>query len=376
MDNDTRFPLFQETLLDWFAANRRPLPWRAGYSPYATWIAEMMLQQTQMERGVAYFRRWMETFPDIASVAAAGDDELLKAWEGLGYYRRARYIKAAARAIMERHNGVFPHEFKEILALPGIGPYTAGAIASTAFNAPVPCVDGNVERVLSRVFDIDIPLRSEPGKTRLRTLARDLIPEGRARDFNQALMELGALACRKKPLCSACPMAAVPKLCESLHLGIAAERPIPAKSAGIKPIEVSNGILFHKGRLFIQRRLPEGIWGGLWEFPGGGMEKGETPGQTVVREWKEETGFDVLPLRELGVIRHSYTSYRVTMHCFLLRFANGQPEETIPEGSVPADPVPPELTEACEWKWIALKDIELYPLPAPHRKLADMLEWL
>ncbi|MBR5734033.1 MAG: A/G-specific adenine glycosylase, partial [Desulfovibrionaceae bacterium] len=216
MDNDSRLPLFQETLLNWFAANRRPLPWRAGYSPYATWIAEMMLQQTQMERGVAYFRRWMETFPDIASVAAAGDDELLMAWEGLGYYRRARYIKAAAKAIMERHKGVFPHEFKDILALPGIGPYTAGAIASTAFNAPVPCVDGNVERVLSRVFDIDIPLRSEPGKTRLRTLARGLIPEGRARDFNQALMELGALACRKKPLCSACPMAAVPKLCESL----------------------------------------------------------------------------------------------------------------------------------------------------------------
>lgn len=366
MDNAARFPLFQETLLNWFAQNMRPLPWRAGYSPYATWIAEMMLQQTQMERGVDYFRRWMEQFPDIASVAEASDDALLMAWEGLGYYRRVRYIKAAAKAIMERHKGLFPREFKDILALPGIGPYTAGAIASTAFNAPIPCVDGNVERVLSRVFDIDVPLRSEPGKTRLHALAADLIPEGRARDFNQALMELGALVCRKKPLCSGCPMAAIPAVCESLRLGIASERPIPAKSALIKPLEVANGVLFHKGRLFIQRRLPEGIWGGLWEFPGGGVEKGETPEQTVVREWKEETAFDILPLKKLGVIRHSYTSYRVTMHCFLLRFAQSQQEE----------PAPPALTEACEWKWISLKDIENYPLPAPHRKLADTLEQL
>ncbi len=366
MDNASRFPLFQETLLNWFTANLRPLPWRADYSPYATWIAEMMLQQTQMERGVVYFERWMAQFPDIASVAAASDDALLMAWEGLGYYRRVRYIKAAAKTIMERHKGVFPHAFKDILALPGIGPYTAGAIASTAFNTPIPCVDSNAERVLSRVFDMDIPLRSEPGKTRLRSLAADLIPSGRAREFNQALMELGALVCRKKPLCGTCPIAAVPKLCESFRLNIANERPVPAKSASIKPLEVANGVLFHKGKLFIQRRQPEGIWGGLWEFPGGGVEQGETAEQTVIREWKEETAFDVLPMQKLGVIRHSYTSYRVTMHCFLLRFAAEQDPE----------PAPPDLTEACEWKWIPLTDIEKYPFPAPHRKLADTLEKL
>ena len=165
--NDTqRFTLFRKDLLLWFAENRRPLPWRADYTPYRTWIAEVMMQQTQMDRGVQYFLRWMERFPDVAAVAAAPEEDLLKAWEGLGYYRRARNIQAAARVIMERHGGNFPTSYADILALPGVGPYTAGAIASTAYNEEVPCVDGNVERVLSRVFDIDTPVKEEPAKWR------------------------------------------------------------------------------------------------------------------------------------------------------------------------------------------------------------------
>ncbi len=363
MNNDFRLIPIQTLLLDWFARNRRPLPWRTHYTPYATWIAEMMLQQTQMERGVSYFNRWMERFPDIASVARADEDELLKAWEGLGYYRRVRYIQAAAQVIMDRHGGHFPRTVPEMLTLPGIGSYTAGAIASTAFNTPVPCVDGNVERVLSRVFDIDTPVRVEPAKSLVRELATALIPEGKARDFNQALMELGALVCRKKPLCTICPLAQVPKLCESFHLGIATERPVPVQGASIKPIEVANGVLVHEGRLFIQRREPGGIWGGLWEFPGGGMEPDETAAQTVVREWREELDFDVCPVRELTVIRHNYTTYRVSMHCFMLQFAAPQPP----------CPAPPALREACEWKWIEPAAIEHYPLPAPHRKLADLI---
>ena len=180
--NDTqRFTLFRKGLLRWFAENRRPLPWRADYTPYRTWIAEVMMQQTQMDRGVQYFLRWMERFPDVAAVAAAPEEDLLKAWEGLGYYRRARNIQAAARVIMERHGGNFPTSYADILALPGVGPYTAGAIASTAYNEEVPCVDGNVERVLSRVFDIDTPVKEEPAKSRIRELAQALIPRGEAR---------------------------------------------------------------------------------------------------------------------------------------------------------------------------------------------------
>ena len=364
MNDESRIAQLPGLLLDWFARHRRPLPWRAHYSPYATWIAEIMLQQTQMDRGVDYFNRWMERFPTIESVAQADDDALLKAWEGLGYYRRVRNLKAAAQAIMTRFGGKFPEDPQQMLSLPGIGAYTAGAIASTAFNLPVPCVDGNVERVLSRVFDIDSPVRVEPARSRIRELAAALIPPGKAREFNQALMEFGALVCRKKPDCADCPVAAIPGLCQSLHLGIVQERPVLGRSSSITPIAVANGVLIHQGRLFIQRREEEGVWGGLWEFPGGCMEPGETPEMTVVREWREEVEFAVEPVASLGVIRHGYTTYRVTMHCFALRFASAMPPCV----------APPALHEACEWKWISPEEVDRYPMPAPHRKLADWLQ--
>ena len=246
----------------------------------------------------------------------------------------------------------------DILALPGVGPYTAGAIASTAYNEEVPCVDGNVERVLSRVFDIDTPVKEEPAKSRIRELAQALIPKGEARNFNQGLMELGALVCRKKPECERCPLAG---LCESRHLGIQNERPVPGKKAAVTQIEVVCGVLLHEGKVFIQRRNEKDVWGGLWEFPGGCVEPGETPEQAVAREWMEEVGFKVAIVRPLDVIRHNYTTYRITLRCFQLRL----------EGEPKGCPVPEELTEATACQWIAPQDIEAFPLPAPHRKLAD-----
>ena len=210
----------------------------------------------------------------------------------------------------------------DILALPGVGPYTAGAIASTAYNEEVPCVDGNVERVLSRVFDIDTPVKEEPAKSRIRELAQALIPRGEARNFNQGLMELGALVCRKKPECERCPLAG---LCESRHLGIQNERPVPGKKAAVTQIEVVCGVLLHEGKIFIQRRNEKDVWGGLWEFPGGCVEPGETPEQAVAREWMEEVGFKVAIVRPLDVIRHNYTTYRITLRCYQLRL-EGEPK--------------------------------------------------
>ena len=246
----------------------------------------------------------------------------------------------------------------DILALPGVGPYTAGAIASTAYNEEVPCVDGNVERVLARVFDIDTPVKEEPAKSRIRELAQALIPKGEARNFNQGLMELGALVCRKKPECERCPLAG---LCESRHLGIQNERPVPGKKAAVTQIEVVCGVLLHEGKVFIQRRNEKDVWGGLWEFPGGCVEPGETPEQAVAREWMEEVGFKVAIVRPLDVIRHNYTTYRITLRCYQLRL----------EGKPKGCPVPEELAEATACQWIAPQDIEAFPLPAPHRKLAD-----
>ena len=349
-------------LLDWFAAHRRDLPWRASYDPYEVWLSEIMLQQTQMERGVAYFKRFVTRFPNVATLAAAEEEEVLRLWEGLGYYSRARRLLAAARRIMQEHHGVFPQRPEDIRALPGVGPYTAGAIASMAFGERLPCVDANVERVLARLFDIDSPVKREPAASRVRELALRLVPEGKAREHNQAMMELGALVCGKKPRCGACPLAVY---CASRHLDIAGERPVPGKRAAVKPIAVVTGVLRLNGHVFVQRRPPGGVWGNLWEFPGGRVESGESPEDAVIREFHEETGFKVAVCRKYGIIRHGYTTYRITLHCFALSLEGC--------GRAGECPPPPVLTAATDWRWATPEDICRLPLPAAHRKLADSI---
>ncbi|MDE5878778.1 MAG: A/G-specific adenine glycosylase, partial [Desulfovibrio sp.] len=216
-------------LCAWFAGARRALPWRVNYTPYEVWISEIMLQQTQMERAVGYFRRWMERLPDVAALAAAPEEDVLRLWEGLGYYSRARNLMAAARRIMAEHGGVFPESEAQLLALPGVGPYTAAAVASIAFGARTACVDANVERVLSRLLNIESPVRREPAASLIRQWALRLVPEGRAREHNQALMELGALVCKKAPRCGACPWH---DFCRARHLGLACERPVKDTGPG------------------------------------------------------------------------------------------------------------------------------------------------
>ena len=345
-------------IINWFDRNRRPLPWRTDYAPYPTWIAEVMMQQTQMDRGVRYFERWMKAFPSIASVAEAREEDILRAWEGLGYYRRARNIQAAARTVMQVHGGCFPEQIDAIRALPGIGEYTAAAIASTAFQQDVACVDGNVERVLARVYDLDMPLKQGPGKHLVRDLAQRLLPSGEARNFNQGLMELGALVCRKHPECGRCPLSA---LCDARRLDIVHERPVAGRSAPVTHAVVVAGVLQRNGRIFVQRRLlDDRVWAGLWEFPGGMVEEKETPAEAVVREFQEEVEFRVRVVRELGVIKHNYTTYRLSLHCFELRLEETEP--ALPE---------PVLHEACDWRWATPEEIQVLPLPASHRKLAD-----
>ena len=362
---DAHLPQLREALLAWFAAHQRPLPWRINYTPYEVWISEVMLQQTQMERGVSYFTRWMARFPDVAALAAASEEEVLRLWEGLGYYSRARHVLAAARLIMEKHKGVFPSGLEDIRALPGVGPYTAGAVASIAFGEKLPCVDANVERVVARVFDLDGPVKQEPAASAVRAWALRLVPEGRAREHNQAMMELGALVCGKKPRCALCPLAA---FCVSLHLGIVDQRPVPGKRAAITPIEVVTGVLRHTGRVFVQKRLASGVWGNLWEFPGGRVEPGESPEQAVAREFGEETGFDVAVDRGYGIIRHGYTTYRITLHCFALSLAATTAAATEAEPTAP-----PILTAASAWRWVTPVELENLAMPAAHRKLADQI---
>ena len=262
---------------------------------------------------------------------------------------------------MREHGGIFPSDPEAIRALPGIGPYTTAAIASIAFNLPVACIDANVERVIARVFDVDSPVKSGPAAARIAELARRLLPEGEARRHNQAMMELGALVCGKKPRCGQCPLA---RFCTALHLGIVHERPVPGKKAEITPIEVVTGVLSSHDRVFVQKRLPQGAWGGLWEFPGGRVEPGEAPEQAVVREFAEETGFTVRVTAPLGIIRHGYTTYRVRLHCFALELITD---------ATPQPPEPPVLTAATACRWLERGELESLAMPAAHRKLADSL---
>lgn len=348
-------------LLRWFAAHARDLPWRGDYDPYQVWISEIMLQQTQVERATSYFQRWLERFPDVATLAQAAEDEVLAAWEGLGYYSRARNLLRAARMIMDRHGGALPRDYDALLELPGVGPYTAAAVCAIAFNRPYPPVDANVGRVFARVMDLDLPLADARTSQFIRDQVVALTPKGQARVFSQALMELGALVCLpRRPRCSACPLQGI---CEAKRLDIVLERPVPAKAVKYIPIDVATGVLMSRGMIYIQKRPGTGVWAGLWEFPGGTIEGAESPADAVVREFKEETGFDVACLKKLAVVRHGYTRYRVALHCFSCRLAvNGAEDRPKP---------PPMLTAAQEFRWVRPEELGRYAFPAGHRKLID-----
>jgi A/G-specific adenine glycosylase len=308
----------------------------------------------------------MQRFPTLESVANAHPDALLKAWEGLGYYSRVRNIHKSAQILVREHGGLFPSDPDALRALPGIGDYTAGAILSIAFNLPCPAVDANVARVFSRIFDIDMPVKSPAAADFIRHMAASLIPRGQARQFNQALMELGALVCAKKTRCEHCP---VKQFCQAQRLGIVPERPVPGKKLNYSALEVITGVLAHKGRLFLQKRLDSGVWAGFWEFPGGRLEKGESPPAGIVREYEEETELHIAVREKLGLVRHSYTRYTISLHCFLCALAEIRPNG-LDEAGFPL----PALHAATEYRWVLPHELDDYTLPAGHRKLVDA--WL
>jgi len=348
---------FTLDLLGWYDRHSRDLPWRENPEPYAVWISEIMAQQTQMDRVVTYHDRWMRALPTLADLAAAPEEVVLKLWEGLGYYSRARNLRKAAEAVMRDHGGAFPDDAAAIRALPGVGPYTAGAIASIAFNRAEPAVDANVLRVFARLLDLAEPVRSPALRKAVEAQVRGLIPDDRPGDFNQALMELGALVCSRGPDCGNCP---VSEHCLALARSTVVDRPMPAPSAEVIPINMATGVLVHGDRVLIQKRKPGDVWPGLWEFPGGVIERGETPEQTLAREYVEEVELDVRPVEPITVVRYSYTRYRVTMHCFLC------------ESGVPAPPAP-VFHEATEGRFVSWTELDGFAFPSGHRRL---IEWM
>ena len=350
--------LFQTRLLNWFNNNQRDLPWRTTYDPYQIWISEIMLQQTQMDRGVIYFQQWMKRFPDPTSILAASEQELLKCWEGLGYYSRVKNIRKCAEILIEQYDGKLPETPEELEKLPGIGPYTAGAISSIAFNNNAPVVDGNVGRLFARVFNFDQQLKSPAVKKQLWLKAAEILPHGQAREFNQALMELGALVCTpKNPICLSCP---VKQDCFAYRFDVVHTRPVKGKTSPIIPISMATGVLVHRNRIFIQQRLDKDIWGGLWEFPGGSIERDETPEETVIREYMEETGFEVKLKDLITTTCHHYTRYKVTLHGYFC--------------TLEKDILSPTLTSAQDYRWIKPHELDHYAFPSGHRKLIHFLQ--
>jgi A/G-specific adenine glycosylase len=347
----------QDALLHWFARNGRDLPWRRTYLPYHIWVSEIMLQQTQMDRVVVYFKRWLDRFPDIAILAQAQEQEVLLLWEGLGYYSRARNLLKTAELLCREHDGSLPEDHAALLQLPGIGRYTAGAIMSLAFNRSHPIVDANVERLFSRLFNLSSPIKEKHASAFIWQKAAELIPPGKARFFNQALMELGALVCLpRSPRCDLCP---VRLHCQAFAQGVVGERPVAGKPREIIPLTMASGILRHQGKIYIQKRLDNAVWPNLWEFPGGRVEEGEKPEHALVRKYREETGFAVHGLEKIATLRHSVTRYRITLHCYHCRL-----EST---GTKPA------LHAAQEYRWAGPDELEHFAFSAPHRCLINRI---
>jgi A/G-specific adenine glycosylase len=281
-------------LLPWFARHRRDLPWRRNRSPYRVWVSELMLQQTRVDTVIPYFRRFMTRFPSVSRLAAAPLPEVLKAWEGLGYYSRARNLHRAARRVVEEFGGDFPKTRAGWLELPGVGPYTAAAVASLAFGLDHAVLDGNVERVLSRCLALDMPSGSSAAKRRLQGAADALLPPGRAGEFNEALMELGAVLCLPRaPACPRCPLRGE---CAAARAGTPERWPVRRPGKPLPLVRVAAAAVRRRdGRILVARRPEHGLLAGLWEFPGGKIRAGETPRECAARELREELGVTIAP---------------------------------------------------------------------------------
>jgi A/G-specific adenine glycosylase len=341
---------FTGRLLAWYHIHRRKLPWRRTRDPYRIWISEVMLQQTTVEAVIPYYRRWLKQFPSLKALARAPLSRVLKSWQGLGYYQRARHLQAAARRIVRDYGGRFPKIYRDLAGLPGVGPSTAAAVLSFAFDEALPVVEANVRRVMMRL--LCLPGQSSPAlDKRLRQHLQKIMPRRRPGLFNQALMELGALVCRPaSPRCLACP---VRKHCLAYRRGEQEIIPSPRKRESLR-VRAAVAVVRQNGKVLIQKRPDKGLLAGLWEFPGGKLRPGETSRQALRREIKEELGVVVNNMRFLTRVRHAYTKFRVDLNAFLCELA----EEPRPDG---------------RRRWVKIKNLGRYPFPSGSARIVDAL---
>ncbi|MDQ7028995.1 MAG: A/G-specific adenine glycosylase [Ardenticatenia bacterium] len=345
----------QERLLTWYRGVARDLPWRRTRDPYAIWVSEVMLQQTQVARVVPFYERWMARFPTVMHLAKASLDDVLKLWEGLGYYARARKLHEAARLVVEEHGGQLPASAEALMALPGIGPYTAGAIASIAFGQRAVALDGNGRRVLARLLALDEPINTSRGEHLLREAADRLLPDAEeAGAWNQALMELGATICRPRaPRCERCPWH---DECGARRQGRQHELPRRVPRRPRPHYQVAAGLIWNgQGELLIAKRPPGKMLGGLWEFPGGKCRPDETLEACLRRELHEELGIEVAVGTLAARVEHGYSHFSITLHAFHCRHIGGTPQ----------------ALHVAEWRWVHPEALHRFAWSAADLKVIE-----
>jgi A/G-specific adenine glycosylase len=341
-------------LLAWYRGNRRDLPWRAGPGetpdPYHVWLSEVMLQQTRVETVLRYYARWLARFPTLQALADAPLDDVLKAWEGLGYYSRARNFHRAVREVVMRHSGQVPSDPESFRALPGVGRYTAGAVQSIAFGHPEPIVDGNVRRVFARWRDLPDPTQAE-----LWEMAGELVSLGfTPGELNQALMELGATVCTpRKPQCEICPAA---ELCWARIRGTQEERPAPKKARPLPHEDTAVAVVEHEGRLLLVRRPVDVRLGGMWSFPHVVRRRGEPLAAAVERAAHEGLDIAVAAGEEVGTVEHVFTHVRATYRAVRCGWTGGEPVALRYDA----------------FAWVAPHELEAYALPVAQKRIAAL----
>ncbi len=342
-------------LLDWYLKNRRNLPWRQTRDPYCIWISEVMLQQTQVDTVIPYYHRFIGRLPNVETLARANLSEVLKIWEGMGYYARARNLHKAAKVIVNDYVGIIPDDYKTLRKLPGVGEYTAAAIASIAFYVPIPILDGNARRVFSRLIGWHKDPASQEGKKALIQIAKKLLSEAAPGDWNQAIMELGAIICLpKNPNCNLCP---VNKNCKAYATGESDKIPLRIPRGPLPHYQVTAGLIWQDDVLLIARRHEKGLLGGLWEFPGGKQEDNETLEQCLERELVEELAIRVEVGERFCRVDHAYTHLKITLHVFQCRYIEG----------------PPKALGCAEWKWIKAWQLKDFAFPKADRVVIDKI---
>lgn len=346
---------FRKALIGWYRANKRDLPWRNTDDPYRIWVSEVMLQQTQVATVVPYYHRFLQQFEELKGLARANSQAVLKVWEGLGYYARARNLHRAASIVLKEHRGVVPSRWSEFRKLPGVGDYIAAAVLSLAFEQPYPVVDGNVKRVLARLMMINDPVNTASTTKKFREIADQLLEQKKPGTFNQAMMELGAVICKpQQPQCGNCP---VQKNCRSNQAGEVLNYPIKLKKRPTPLYRIAVGVVFKNGRVLITRRKPSGLLGGLWEFPGGKIQEGESPEAACIREIKEEVNLAVQVDSHLSRVQHAYTHFKIVMDVYCCSYVSGRVA----------------LSGPVDHRWINLQKLDDFPFPRANHKFFDEL---